>query len=1045
MYVLNDVDHVFDTSLVSTSAVAPDDTARVSVVFRPRIPNQSYTEYYTVDCSKGNNYRLTVTGSSFGPKVEISKKQVNFTIHKNSNDLRMEVITLVNQSAMDTTYQWLLPLSGRGYFQISTGSCGVIRANESIVASLIFTGSALGLYTAELVCLVLHQEPLFLNVMALVILQGHPTHPIEDHILQTRYRSRSAHYMENSLNRLTHIPAASVCERYLDFGMGSVTDITLNRSQVLCVTNHQDEEGFLQWMPDPENVFIVDPIEMIIPPKECRQFTVRFRPKVPEDVYGYVMFGDYQQKVVSEEDVKYKHSWFRVPCVGNTWSRCTDWPTQCDCPTEIVLPPTVPTRTSFANFSLCNKLETPMHFKFLAPTETNFAIMPMCGIVHSRGWQIITVAMEAKTAGDYNENWDLVINGVQKIRIRLVGAAQACSIAVMSHGYEPAADAMSEFPPTVTGCVHYCCTYIHNLTRMFVHIRVLNHVDWLGADEGGSLILSPREIIPFRWWFFPKTPDMIYSTLTVMTAMCLINNRPVGVPIDYLVKVCGFSEYPELKVLPRTSNLHDVVVGEQASVTITVYNRSACFFTSKLYAEVKGLGDDHTRDRLEIVPAINTLKPSNYVRIKLTVTPNGAGPRQVDIKYKVLCRDENDEIIEIQPITTKIHTLWYDGIYPTFKASLKYALSFNNALEDCRPHKPIDVDIFAPDLCIYSGNVHLIFVLGCVYRVPVAWNLRREKICDCPMVVVQTGISTFEKRHNCVHRDMVELSPLSGIVSVDNPGLIHLKFKYLEKGNHKLCYILTMPNDRTINLYVNIFAHSISKGILTPLRRLADTSEYLTILDCGRVPVNNLDPIVRLAWLYNPTDVFTTWRLLRGNSSDVGIRCMLHFAELAPLGRLAIPFAFFPTEMIDYEVVFSCSFGYDIVQMVVRGQGGLPGCLETRLDLPSYTPQIIRNAWRTDVVHLSKESFVLPTMPTHCLSRDIVAICNDTDFTMRFIWLPERIANIVNIVMTPCWGVLQPRAKEWITMTVYTLQEPATFTLVPTKELFIEAAYPVAD
>lgn len=60
------------------------------------------------------------------------------------------------------------------------------------------------------------------------------------------------------------------------------------------------------------------------------------RPKVPEDVYGYVMFGDYQQKVVSEEDVKYKHSWFRIPCVGNTWSPCTDWPTQCDCPTEVM-------------------------------------------------------------------------------------------------------------------------------------------------------------------------------------------------------------------------------------------------------------------------------------------------------------------------------------------------------------------------------------------------------------------------------------------------------------------------------------------------------------------------------------------------------------------------------------------------------------------------------------------------------------------------------------------------------------------------------------
>lgn len=40
----------------------------------------------------------------------------------------------------------------------------------------------------------------------------------------------------------------------------------------------------------------------------------------------------------------------------------------------------------------------------------------------------------------------------------------------------------------------------------------------------------------------------------------------------------------------------------------------------------------------------------------------------------------------------------------------------------------------------------------------------------------------------------------------------------------------------------------------------------------------------------------------------------------------------------------------------------------------------------------------------------------------------ERMANIVNVVMTPWWGVIQPKSTEWITMTVYTLQEPATFT-----------------
>ncbi|XP_047021213.1 cilia- and flagella-associated protein 65-like [Helicoverpa zea] len=1058
IYVLNSVDRVFKLSITS-DYVMPGDNARIRIVFKPNIVGQSFTEYFLIDDSGGNTYRVTVTGKCYGPRVSLDKRKLIFRICRNITEQRKEVFNIVNKSSVETTYQWYMPASGQGCFQISTGNCGLIRAFETITTTVVFTGTALGIYTAELVCLVLNQEPLFLNVFATVILPGNPLFSIQEHVFFKNFKrkSRFVHLMENSLNRLSNIPSASVFERYLDFGTGSVTDVTRNISQTLCVSNHEEQEGYIQWMPDPDNIFLVDPIACIIPPNESRLFTVRFRPKIENEVYGYLMCGDYQFKNFDSEtsELKLRHTLFRIPCTGNTWLPCTEWNTEWDCPIEVILPPTVPTRTTFANFMLSNKFEIPMHFKFNAPHGTNYVVMPVCGIVPSRGWQIISVALEPKCFGDYCEAWDLIINKVQKTRISFTGNAEMSQIEVMSHGYHPGTHAMLEFPPTITGCTNYCTSYLHNLTRMEIHIRVLNSVYWLGADECGSIVLPPKEIIHYHWWFFPKIHDKVHETTITLSCVCLIDGRPVGEPSEVYIAISGFSEMPDLRILPKTNNLHDVVVGESFTFPVTLYNNGSCFFTSKLYHSIEGMGDDFSGDKLEIDSAVNSLRPSNHCEVRMTVTPDGAGSRQLHIRYTVLFRTEYDEVEEIQPVKKKICIIWYDGIYPTIKVKRTISVKcpvilsnhcvwnivnvaeLNQAFKDCRPNIPLSVNIFAPDLCVRTGLVELVFVMGCVYQAPVPWSLRREKICECEMVEVQVGTSLYEMRHTCIHRELVELYPLSGIVSPENPNILFLKFNYSRLGLNSLCYLMTMPNERTIYINIHILAFLNTRGLLTPLRRPIGVDEYLAVLDCGRAPINNLDPVIRIVWLYNPTDVFTTWRLLRGNTiaPDSVIRCLLFFAEVPPLGKLAIPFAFMPTEMIQYEVIFLCSFGFETVKILVQGEGGLPNCVELRLDIPFYTERVIREAYRNEVVYLSTEHLTLPIMPTHSLSRDIISICNDTDHIIRFIWLPERIANILNVVMTPCWGVIQPKTSEWITMTVYTLQEPATFTTTVACEI----------
>ncbi|XP_073943413.1 cilia- and flagella-associated protein 65-like [Choristoneura fumiferana] len=117
IYVLNNVDRVFNVS-VTSAPVKPRDSVEVRISFRPNIAGQAFTDYYLVDDTAGNTYRVTVSGRCFGPEVSLSKRKLKFRICKNVDEKRKAVINIVNKSAVETTYQWLLPLSGQGYFQI---------------------------------------------------------------------------------------------------------------------------------------------------------------------------------------------------------------------------------------------------------------------------------------------------------------------------------------------------------------------------------------------------------------------------------------------------------------------------------------------------------------------------------------------------------------------------------------------------------------------------------------------------------------------------------------------------------------------------------------------------------------------------------------------------------------------------------------------------------------------------------------------------------------------------------------------------------------
>lgn len=62
------------------------------------------------------------------------------------------------------------------------------------------------------------------------------------------------------------------------------------------------------------------------------------------------MCADFQFKCYNSDTVKLKHTWFRIPCIGNTWTPCTEWTTGWDCPTEVCMHEILQKRELMLNF-----------------------------------------------------------------------------------------------------------------------------------------------------------------------------------------------------------------------------------------------------------------------------------------------------------------------------------------------------------------------------------------------------------------------------------------------------------------------------------------------------------------------------------------------------------------------------------------------------------------------------------------------------------------------------------------------------------------------
>lgn len=118
------------------------------------------------------------------------------------------------------------------------------------------------------------------------------------------------------------------------------------------------------------------------------------------------------------------------------------------------------------------------------------------------------------------------------------------------------------------------------------------------------------------------------------------------------------------------------------------------------------------------------------------------------------------------------------------------------------------------------------------------WNLRKIQQCSCKQIDQPLGISKFRKVFDCAHRNLIQMSPVEGIVE-DEIISINVIINYILNGRNLINYLFELEN-LFIFLEFNL--------------NIVEFDPFLCILkeDLLPISISDNDPPVQPIWVFNP-------------------------------------------------------------------------------------------------------------------------------------------------------------------------------------------------
>uniref|UniRef100_A0A8C3NUV1 Cilia and flagella associated protein 65 n=1 Tax=Cyanoderma ruficeps TaxID=181631 RepID=A0A8C3NUV1_9PASS len=688
--------------------------------FQPQIVGEHSTDYFTIT-SAGCHLEtvLKVVGSCKGPSVSLDQYSVDFD-WINLGESSMQTLKISNTSDVLAYYQFDIDCKG-SVFSLDH-PCGVLEGTTTLTLKVIFRPTHPMNYHRRVVCLVHHQEPMYVDffgtchsdtakpttlkerhlswyrtnmvrgltfyppdILSVMLKDGKlqmdekgalmlPPEISEDQPPKEYFEpnAMTEYFYDSVSSDLALFPAhVSVSPREYDFGCCKPPVKVKPLS--LCVTNHTKGSVIVVWTPSRGSVFHVDPEIYDIPPLKSSTFYVFCKPTQVNSLYAAELEGFAVYKVMRhytniENDATICPSWcLTVRLRAHTYeAERVHFVPQYILDVPKTFPPVVSDTDTYCSMLLSNTGTSSITFSVNQTACPSVLVKPSSGYIVPGGHQIFFLSTHPVNTVLQKHVLPLELNSYPAYTKEIV--LQSCGqyLLLLLEG-----DGNLYFKPLQIGSSSTRMYTIKNCTRLpMVFTWKIHQSDSknlsVSPTEG---VLQPYEAMAQAWTF---TPDK--EIKYVMRAMVYVrwkSSDPVSPKdVHYVLRVIGEGALGTLRAQKEHLNLGNVLVGDEKSCSIVLLNDGICTLNYILSVEQLITGsrnpEEVRRDPLvlELEHSKGTIPARSKAFLQIKVRPARGLCYTWSIKYAICThRDLASTKKRQQPLCCIVAR----GVYPTLR------------------------------------------------------------------------------------------------------------------------------------------------------------------------------------------------------------------------------------------------------------------------------------------------------------------------------------------------------------------------------------------